>query len=47
VPQRPQELGVPLQAAPSDEFSPPPEANIDSFLVKRLDPHFGQEAPFA
>jgi hypothetical protein len=46
VPQRPQELGCPEQAAASDEFSPPPEANSDNFFVNRLDPHFGQAASF-
>jgi hypothetical protein len=46
VPQRPQELGLPLQAAASDEFSLPPEANNENFFVNRLDPHFGQDASF-
>jgi hypothetical protein len=45
VPQRPHELGVPVQAEASAEFSPPLEANTDSFFVKRLDPHFGQAVP--
>jgi hypothetical protein len=45
VPQRPQELGWPLQVAASDEFWPPLEAKSENFLVNRLDPHFGQEAP--
>ncbi len=45
VPQRPQEEGVPVQDDPSDESSPPPEAKTESFLVNRLDPHFGQEVP--
>jgi len=46
VPQRPQELGVPVQDAASDDSSPPPEANRDSFFDNRLEPHFGQEVPF-
>jgi hypothetical protein len=46
VPQSPQELGWPLQDAASDEFSPPLEANSDSFFVNRLDPHLGHAAPF-
>ncbi len=45
MPQRPQELGVPVQDAVSDESSPPPEANRDIFLANRLEPHFGQEVP--
>jgi hypothetical protein len=32
VPQRPQELGWPVQDAASDESSPPLEANSDNFL---------------
>jgi hypothetical protein len=45
VPQRPQEDGVPVQDAASDEFSLPPEAKRDIFLASRLEPHFGQEVP--
>jgi hypothetical protein len=45
VPQRPQELGWPVQDGPSDESSPPLEAKSDNFLVNRLDPHFGQAVP--
>jgi hypothetical protein len=42
----PQELGWPLQDAPAAaELSPPLEAKTDSFLAKRLDPHFGQAVP--
>jgi hypothetical protein len=45
VPHNPQEDGVPVQDAPPDESSPPPEAKTESFLVKRLEPHFGQDVP--
>jgi hypothetical protein len=45
VPQRPQELGVPVQDAASDESSPPAEAKSDIFFANRLEPHFGQEVP--
>jgi hypothetical protein len=44
VPHIPQELGVPVQLAPESE-SPPPDANTESFLVSRFEPHFGQLVP--
>ena len=45
MPQRPQELGLPVQDAASEESTPPLEAKTDSFLFNRLDPHFGQAVP--
>jgi hypothetical protein len=45
VPQRPQELGVPVQDAASEESSLPAEAKRDIFLANRLEPHFGQAVP--
>jgi len=45
VPQRPQELGVPVQEAPSEESSLPPEAKRDIFFDSRFEPHFGQAVP--
>jgi hypothetical protein len=44
VPHIPQELGWPVQAAPS-EASPPLEAKSDNFLVNFLAPHSGQAVP--
>jgi len=45
VPQRPQEVGVPVQEAASAESSPPPEAKRDIFFANRFEPHFGQAVP--
>jgi hypothetical protein len=45
VPHIPQERGLPLQAAASEELPPALEANTDSFFVNRLDPHLGQGVP--
>jgi hypothetical protein len=45
VPHIPQELGLPVQDAPSDASSPPLEAKSDNFLLNRLDPHLGQAVP--
>ena len=44
MPQRPQEVGVPLQAAPPE---PPAtlEANTDNFFSNFVAPHFGQAVP--
>jgi hypothetical protein len=45
VPHIPQERGLPLQAAASEESPPPLEANTDNFFVTRFDPHLGQGVP--
>ncbi|MGA2176793.1 MAG: hypothetical protein ABSH38_17590 [Verrucomicrobiota bacterium] len=44
MPHIPQEPGLPLQEAGSEE-SPPVEAKTDSFFVNFFDPHFGQGVP--
>jgi hypothetical protein len=42
----PQEAGVPLQEAASEDCPPTLEANTDNFFVKRFAPHCGQAVPF-
>jgi hypothetical protein len=47
VPQRPQELGWPVQDAPSSlPPFPPLEAKTESFLVNFTDPQCGHGVPF-
>jgi hypothetical protein len=41
----PQEPGLPLQEAPSDDSPPALEAKTDSFFVNRFAPHLGQAVP--
>jgi hypothetical protein len=42
----PQEPGLPLQAAGSEDAPPALEAKTDSFLASLVDPHLGQGVPF-
>jgi hypothetical protein len=46
VPHIPQERGLPLHAAGSEESPPPLDAKTERFFVNRLDPHLGQGVPF-
>jgi hypothetical protein len=46
VPQAQQELGCPLHDAGVALLVSEFDANTDSFLVKRVEPHLGQEVPF-
>ncbi|HMO64191.1 MAG TPA: hypothetical protein PKE47_03015 [Verrucomicrobiota bacterium] len=46
MPQRPHELGWPVQAGASPAPSPATdEAKIESFFVRRTEPHAGQGVP--
>jgi hypothetical protein len=41
----PQDRGLPLHDASSDDSPPPLDAKTDSFLVSFVAPHFGQAVP--
>ena len=45
VPHIPQELGVPLHEAPSEDAPPTLDAKTDNFFVNRFAPHLGQAVP--